>query len=248
MRAARLPNDRDETLDPFYRGRFRFLQGRKGFRFSVDAPLLADFVRTGPEDEVLELGTGCGVVAILLSLKPFARLTALEVQEGLADLARRNVALNGLADRIKVVRADLRTWDPGRRFNVVFSNPPYVRGRRGRLAASEEKSVAKHEIMGDIFDIMRATRGFLAERGRACFIYPEKRRKDFEEAVNDQDLAVTRRRPVLPRAGAEPALFLAECGGAPGGGPVLLPPLVLHRPDGRYTAEAEDIFTGRASE
>ena len=246
MRPARPPSEPDETLDPFFRGRFRLYQNRRGYRFSADAPLLADFVETRPGDEVLELGTGCGVVAVLLSLKPFARLTALEVQEDLAGLARRNVELNGLAGRIEVVRADLRAWEPGRRFDVVLSNPPYVRGRRGRLSDSEEKSVAKHEIMGDIFDIMRATRGFLAERGRACFVYPEKRRKDLEDAMNAQGLAVTRRRSVLPRDGAEPCLFLVECGPAPGV-PVLLPPLVLHGPNGRYTAEAEAVFAGRAT-
>ncbi|HEX2694629.1 MAG TPA: methyltransferase [Acidobacteriota bacterium] len=247
MSAARSPNDRDETLDPFYRGRFRILQGRKGYRFSVDAPLLADFVRMRPSDELLELGTGSGVISILLSIKPFARITAVEVQEGLADLARRNVALNGLEARIEIVRADLRTWAPGRRFDVVFSNPPYIRGRGGRLAASEEKSVAKHEIMGDIFDIMRATRAFLKQDGRAYFVYPGKRRKDFEDAVNAQGFGIGALRPVLPREGEEASLFLAVCGPSPGGAEEL-PPLVLYGPDGRYTAEAEAIFSGRTAE
>ena len=180
----------------------------------MDAPLLADFVRTRPSDELLELGTGSGVISILLSIKPFARITALEVQERLADLARRNVALNGLDDRIEIVRADFRAWDPGRRFDVVFSNPPYIRGRRGRLAADEEKSVAKHEIMGDIFDIMRATRAFLKADGRAYFVYPGKRRKDFEDAVSAQDFGIGALRPVLSREGEEASLFLAMCGPA----------------------------------
>ncbi len=247
MSAARSPNDRDETLDPFYHGRFRILQGRKGYRFSVDAPLLADFVRTHRSDELLELGTGSGVISILLSIKPFARITAVEVQEGLADLARRNVALNGLEDRIEVVRADFRTWNPGRRFDVVFANPPYIRGGAGRLSASAEKSVAKHEINGDIFDIMRATRAFLKGDGRAYFVYPEKRRKDFEDAVNAQGFGIGAVRPVLPREGEEASLFLATCGPAPWD-TVLLPPLVLYGPDGRYTSDAEAIFSGRTAE
>lgn len=247
MSAPRPPNDRDETLDPFYHGRFRILQGRKGYRFSVDAPLLADFVRTRPSDEILELGTGSGVISILLSIKPFARLTAVEVQEGLADLARRNVALNGLEARVEVVRADFRTWDPGRRFDVVFANPPYIRGRAGRLSASEEKSLAKHEINADIFDIMTATRAFLKGDGRAYFVYPGKRRKDFEDAVNAQGFGIGALRPVLSREGEEATLFLAMCGPCLAGAPDL-PPLVLYGPDGRYTTEAEAIFSGRTSE
>jgi tRNA1(Val) A37 N6-methylase TrmN6 len=247
MSGPTLPNDRGETLDPFYRGRFRFFQGRKGYRFSVDAPLLADFVRTRPADELLELGTGSGVISILLSIKPFARITALEVQERLAGLARRNVALNGLDDRIEIVRGDFRAWDPGRRFDAVFSNPPYIRGRRGQLAADEEKSVAKHEIMGDINDIMRATRAFLKADGRAYFVYPGKRRKDFEDAVSAQNFGIGALRPVLSREGEEASLFLAMCGPSFGGEPDL-PPLVLYGPDGGYTSEAEAIFSGRTAE
>ena len=246
MSAPNPPNDdRDETLDPFYHGRFRILQGRKGYRFSVDAPLLADFVSTRPADELLEIGTGSGVISILLSIKPFAGITALEVQDGLADMARRNVALNGLEARIEIVRADYRTWDPGRKFDVVFSNPPYVRGR-GRLAENPEKSVAKHEIMGGIDDIMRATRALLKEGGRAYFVYPAKRRKDLEDAVSAQDFTIGALRSVLPREGAEASFILVMCGPGRAGG-AELPPLILYGPDGRYTAEAEAIFAGRTA-
>ncbi|MEK6851454.1 MAG: hypothetical protein AABY30_02825, partial [Candidatus Thermoplasmatota archaeon] len=94
-----------ETLDAFYHGRVRVLQKKKGYRFSVDAPLLAAFIRTRADDEALELGTGSGVISLLLSVKPFRRIVALEIQEGLADLARRNVELNGLGDRVEVVHA-----------------------------------------------------------------------------------------------------------------------------------------------
>ncbi len=128
-----------ETLDTFYRGRIRVLQKKAGYRFSVDAPLLADFIRIGPEDEALELGTGTGIISLLLSVRPFRRIIAIELQEGLADLARRNVELNGLPDRIEIVRADLRTFEPGRRFDLIFSNPPYIRRSTGFLSASAEK-------------------------------------------------------------------------------------------------------------
>ena len=114
----------DETLDAFYHGRVRVLQKKKGYRFSVDAPLLADFIRTRADDEALDLGTGSGIISLLLSVKPFRRIAALEIQAGLADLARRNVEINGLGDRIEVVEGDLRAYEPGRRFDLIFSNPP----------------------------------------------------------------------------------------------------------------------------
>jgi tRNA1Val (adenine37-N6)-methyltransferase len=260
MSASQSPNDRDETLDPFYHGRFRILQRRKGYRFSVDAPLLADFVRTRPSDELLELGTGSGVISILLSIKPFARIMAVEIQEGLADLARRNVALNGLEDRIEVVRADFRTYEPRRRFDLIFSNPPYIRRTRGSLSASAEKSTAKHELHGDIAGILGKTTEWLAPKGRACFVYPEKRRSDFFTAADESGLAVRRLRFVHPRAGEPANLFLVELGlaseikvggsdgeivsGGGGGEPEFMPLLVLFGFDGKYTADAEALFSG----
>ena len=238
--------DRDETLDSFYHGKVRVLQKRKGYRFSVDAPLLADFIRTEPSDEILELGAGSGVISLLLSIKLFRHITALEVQADLADLARRNVALNGLEDRVLIVEADFRSFDPGKTFDVIFSNPPYIRGQGGRLSLSEEKSVAKHEIKCDIYDIMRKTRAFLKEDGRAYFIYPEKRRKDLIDAVNAQDLKLKTLRPIHPREGQEANLFLVECDRVSSKTRVL-PPFILYGRDGEYTAEAEAVFSGRTA-
>jgi len=251
----------DETLDTFFHGRIRVLQKKKGYRFSVDAPLLADFVRTRAGDEALDLGTGSGIISLLLSVKPFRRIVALEIQAGLADLARRNVELNGLGDKIEVVQADLRAFEPSRRFDLIFSNPPYIRKATGFLSRSEEKSAAKHELHGDITDILKKTAEWLEPDGRACFIYPEKRRVDFARAADRHGFRILRFRQVLPRQGEPPNLFLAELGFAGGQGtaagditavaaaggsvPEVMPPLVLFGPDGKYTAEAEVVFSGR---
>ena len=238
-----------ETLDTFYHGRVSVLQKKKGYRFSVDAPLLADFIRIRAGDEALDLGTGSGIISLLLSVKPFRRIVALEIQEGLADLARRNVELNGLGDRIEVVRADLRTYEPGRRFDLIFSNPPYIKRATGFLSRSEEKSAAKHELNGDIEDIMEKTAAWLEPDGRACFIYPEKRRVDFARAANGRGFRILRFRQVLPRSGEPANLFLVELGLAAGAGaaaaePEVMPPLILFSPDRKYTDEAEAVFSG----
>jgi tRNA1Val (adenine37-N6)-methyltransferase len=237
----------DETLDTFYRGRIRVFQKKKGYRFSVDAPLLADFVRTGPRDEILELGTGCGIIPLLLSFKPFRRITALEIQPALADLSRRNVALNGLGDRITILEEDWRTFRPARKYDVVLSNPPYVRGGTGFPSRTAEKNVAKHEVHGDIEDVMAATTELLAPRGRAFFVFPERRRGDFIEAAGGRGLGPRRLRSVLPREDEPANLFLTEMvlSAAPETEEIL-PPLILFGADGRYTAEAELIFAGPA--
>jgi len=233
----------DETLDAFYHGRIRVLQRKKGYRFSVDAPLLADFIRTRADDEALDLGTGSGIISLLLSVKPLKSITALEIQPGLADLARRNVGLNGLGGRIEVVEADLRSYEPGRRFALIFSNPPYIRKATGFLSGSAEKSAAKHELHGEISEIMRKTAEWLAPDGRACFVYPEKRRTDFSRAADARGFRILRFRQVRPRAPEPANLFLVELG-FEAVEPEIMPPLVLFGPDGKYTAEAEAVFAG----
>jgi tRNA1(Val) A37 N6-methylase TrmN6 len=235
-----------ETLDTFYRGRVLVLQKKRGFRFSVDAPLLADFVRTRETDDILDIGTGSGIISLLMSLKPFRRIIALEIQEGLADLARRNVALNGLGKRIDVVHADFRNYAPGRKLDLIVANPPYIRKATGFLSRVTEKSVAKHEIHGDIADMIGKTGDWLKRKGRACFVYPERRREDLVAAAGAQGLRIRRIRFVHPRAGGPANLFLVELGFEAGEGKQeVMPPLVLFAPDGKYTEEAEEIFSGR---
>jgi tRNA1Val (adenine37-N6)-methyltransferase len=243
MRAtAKTPRD-GESLDTFYHGRIRVIQPKKGYRFSVDAPLLADFIRTRPDDEALELGSGSGIISLLLSVKPFRKITALEIQPGLAELARRNVEINGLGGRIEIMTADWRTFEPGRTYDLIFSNPPYIKHATGFLSASAEKSAAKHELHGGIEEIMGTTAAWLAPEGRACFVYPERRRADFARAGDRRGFHIRRFRQVRARAGEAPNLFLAELGFA-AVEPEIMPPLVLYGPDGKCTPAAESVFAG----
>ncbi len=235
----------DETLDTFYHGRILVLQKRKGYRFSIDAPLLADFVRTRSTDRCLELGTGCGIISLLLSIKPFSHITGVEIQTSLVDLARRNVCLNHLEDRISLIHADLRRFHTDHKFDVVFSNPPYIRARTGHLSASSEKSIAKHEIKCDILDIMHKTAELLKKRGRAYFIFTAKRKQEFAQAVKKSGLAIRVMRFVFSRPGSQPNFFLTECGFSMAVEKVL-PPLVLFDGKGNYMPEVQDIFAGRS--
>ncbi len=237
-----------ESLDTFHRGRVRLFQKKRGYRFSVDAPLLADFIRTRKADDILEVGTGSGIIALLVAAggRPFRHITALEVQAGLAALARRNAALNGLEGRIEVVRADYREYEPGRRFDLVFSNPPYIPRAGGYLSRVSERSIARHELRGGIADLLRKTAEWLEPGGRACFVFPERRRRDLLTAAAANGLRVRRWRQVKPRVGEPPNLFLVEMGFASEEGRATkLPALVLFRRDGSYAAEAEAIFAGR---
>jgi len=236
-----------ETLDAFYRGRIRLIQPKKGYRFATDAPLLAAFAELGPEDEICELGTGNGVVAVLLGFRPFRRLTAVEIQPRLADMAQRNVAGNGLSGRIEVVEADLRTWRPGRRFDAVVSNPPYHDKKAGFPCPDPEKAIAKHEVTCDIMELMQAVSALLKASGRAFFVYPAAREADFRRAAGENGLKPARIRRICPREGEKPNHFLAELrfAAAFAGEETVLPPLVLHpQAGGEFLPEAAAMLEG----
>lgn len=245
MKPISSPKGMDETLDTFYHGRILVLQKKKGYRFSIDAPLLADFVQTKRTDRCLELGTGCGIISLLLSIKPFSHITAVEIQASLVDQARRNVRLNHLEDRISLIHADLRRFHTDHKFDVVFSNPPYIKVQAGHLSASSEKSIAKHELKCDILDIMYKTAELLKKRGRAYFIFTAKRRQEFEQAVKKNGLAIKVVRFVFSRHGSQPNFFLTECGFSRVAEKVL-PPLILFDAQGNYMPEVRDIFAGRS--
>jgi tRNA1Val (adenine37-N6)-methyltransferase len=245
MKTINPPKSKDETLDTFYHGRILVLQKKKGYRFSIDAPMLADFIQTKSTDKCLELGTGCGIISLLLSIKPFSHITGVEIQASLVDLARRNVCLNHLEDRISLIHADLRRFHTDYKFDVVFSNPPYIKARAGHLSASSEKSIAKHELKCDILDIMHKTTELLKRRGRAYFIFTAKRKQEFVQAVKESGLAIKVIRFVIPRHGSQPNFFLTECGFLRVVEKIL-PPLVLFDAEGNYRPEVQDIFAGRS--
>jgi len=236
--------DEDLTRDSFYHGKIHILQPLRGYRFSVDSPLLADFIQTKRSDDLLEMGTGNGIISLLLSIKSFRSITAIEIQNSLVLLAKKNVAMNHLEKKIHIVCADLRTFQASKKFDVVFSNPPYIRKNKGNLSSLEEKSIAKHELKCNIFDIMQRTSEFLKQTGRAYFIFPMKRKEEFNKAADSARLRIHSTRPVCSTGGSESNLFLCalDCTSE---SPIQLPSLVLFDEKGNHTPEAEAIFSGR---
>ncbi len=167
------------SSDSLFGGRVLVYQEEKGYRFSIDAVLLAGLTRAMPGDRVADLGTGCAVVLLIMAYRRRGeRFLGIEIQEELAELAQENVDANGFQDRIEILRMDFR--DVAARlepesFDLVVSNPPYRRLKTGRINPIKQKAVARHELAGSVRDVFGAARYLLPKGGRLAVIYPAAR-------------------------------------------------------------------------
>jgi tRNA1Val (adenine37-N6)-methyltransferase len=225
-------------------------QAPDGYRFALDAFLLADFVPAASADPLIDLGTGCGVVALLLARRfPPARLVGLELQRSLVVLAQQNVAGNGLAHRIGIVQGDIcqvpSLFAPGA-FGTVVCNPPYRAVGHGRLNPNAEKAIARHELAVTLPQLVQAAQHLLCRRGRLVMVYHPSRLSELCAQLETARLRLRHLRLVHATAQAPASIVLVEaiCHGRDA--LTVLPPLWVYETAGSYTAEMQAIFQGRA--
>jgi len=222
----------DETLDTFFNGKLKVLQKKRGYRFSIDAILLSQFIKIRKNEKAIDLGTGCGILPLLLCHTTKAHpFVAVEIQRGLAELAKKNVLLNRLGHRISILHQDFRdlkhTFAPGS-FDVVFSNPPYRKHRTGRINPVMEKAIARHEIKGTIEDLISIASYLLSSKGRCYLIYPTSRVVDLLLILRGQRLEPKRLQLVYPRLNEGAKFILIESVKASGVELKIMEPLILH--------------------
>jgi tRNA1Val (adenine37-N6)-methyltransferase len=161
----------DETVDEY--DKLKVIQKADGFRFSLDAVVLAEFATVKKGDKVIDLGAGNGIISLIIASKA-EHITAVEIQPEMADLAVRNVILNGLGNKIKVVEDDLtlaKEHFPSGQFDVVITNPPYRIVGSGRLNPNDLKAIARHELKCTLDDVLRVSFHLLKERGRLAIVH-----------------------------------------------------------------------------
>jgi tRNA1Val (adenine37-N6)-methyltransferase len=237
----------DETLDRPLNGRLKIIQKRTGYRYSIDAILVAHFCRLREGDHVIDLGTGHGILPLLLTAKGLAsQITGAEIQEELVNMARRNIAMNHMEDRITLIHCDVRnlaTCLGAFSFDVAITNPPYRGIQNGRLNPDPQKAVARHEIHGSLKDMAHAATALLRPKGRFYVVYPASRTVDMLLTLRESGLEPKRLQVVHSRAGERARLVMAE---ATRGGQrelEILTPLFVYDRRGQYTKEMAEIYT-----
>ena len=201
-----------ETVDTFLNGRLQIIQSQKGYRFSVDALLLADFVITGDEDIVVDLGAGCGIISLFLAVqKEPGFIVGLELQDELVSQARRNVTLNGLEEKVAIIQGDLRHLPLSPGFaDIVVCNPPYRTAQSGRINPDVGKAIARHEIAVSLDAVLAASKALLKRKGRLALIYPANRMAEIFTKMRRERLEPKRLQIIFPDSTSEAKLALIE--------------------------------------
>lgn len=220
-----------ERLDDLQLNGLELIQNPDKFCFGIDAVLLSDFARVKPGERLLDLGTGNGIIPVLLSAKTDAgHLTGLEIQDDIAEMARRSIAHNHLEERIDIVTGDIKEaaeiFKPAF-FDVITTNPPYMLADHGLRNPDDAKAIARHEVMCSLDDILRESMRLLQDKGRFYMVHRPFRLTEILIKMNYYKIEPKRIQFVHPYIDREPSMVLVE--GVRGAKPrvKIEPPIIL---------------------
>ncbi len=240
------------TRDSLFDGRVICYQPVHGYRFSIDAILLAHFPQIKKGEKILDLGTGCGIIALILCYRyPYRKIaiTGIEIQSDLCQLADRNSSENCFTDQFQVIHGDIRTIrtiEKPEQYSLVISNPPFYNSGRGRLSKNVEKSLARHQFQTTCEDFVSAASFCAGNRCRVVMIYPADQICQIMRAFDKHALAVKKLRFIYSFADdVKPAKLVLLEGVKNGGqGTTILPVCSIYREPGndQYSAEVDSFY------
>lgn len=236
----------DERLDDLQYNGLRLIQKKRGFCFGVDAVLLSHFAQVAAGSRVVDLGTGTGIIAVLLAAKKRTKeMVGLEIQAEIAEMARRSVDLNGLGDRVKIVQGDIKEAVKlfgASSFDAAVSNPPYMGKGGGLLNPADTKAVSRHEILCTLDDVVSAAARLLRPGGKFSMVHRPQRLADIIFSMRMNGIEPKLLRMVHPSPGKKPNLLLIS--GTRDGNPELRvqEPLYIYDEHGNYTKEIDEIY------
>jgi tRNA1Val (adenine37-N6)-methyltransferase len=239
----------DEKIDDLQYKGLKLIQKKDGFRFGIDAVLLTYFAQAPKNSTVIDLGTGTGIIAILLAAKKEpSRVVGLEIQPQMAEMAERSVIMNGLGGRVEIVRGDIKDAVKlfgAASFDVVVTNPPYMEKGGGLLNKTDAKAISRHEILCTLEDVVSSASRLLRQGGKFFMVHRPHRLADIIYHMRNSGIEAKQLRLVYPAPGRKPNLLLI--GGAKNGNPELkvLEPLFIYDGQGNYSEEIDVIYGRR---
>lgn len=236
----------DYELCELFGGRLKIYQQRVGYRFSVDSVLLGSFARVRASGRVADLGTGSGILPVILSREQkVEEIIGVEVQDDLAELAKKNIIFNNCEKQVKIICKDIREVKSqfiAGSINTVISNPPFYPAQSGRLNPESQKAISRHELHGSLSDFIDIASYLLKQSGRFITIYASSRIIDLVDEMRKVHIEPKTLQFIHPKTNQPANLVLLEGIKGAGTEAKILPPLVLYGPDDEYTREVQEIF------
>ena len=235
-----------ERVDDLQRNGYCIIQDPERFCFGMDAVLLAHFAKAKPGEQVLDLGTGTGIIPILMEAgTEGGHFTGLEIQEESADMARRSVSYNHLEEKVDIVTGDIKDASKifgASSFHAITTNPPYMIGTHGENSPCMAKAIARHEVLCTLDDILRESARLLKPKGRFYMVHRPFRLAEIISKMVEYKIEPKRIRLVYPYIDKEPNMVLIE--GLRGGKSRMTvePPLIVYKEPGMYTDEIYEIY------
>ena len=236
----------NERVDDLQRNGLKIIQKTDGFCFGMDAVLLSGFAHVKRGEKVLDMGTGTGIIPLLLSAKTEGKhFTALEIQEEIAKMAARSVAMNHLEEKIEIVNGDIKEASQifgAASFDVVTTNPPYMNDAHGLKNPTEVKAISRHEVLCTLEDVVREGAKVLKSGGRMYMVHRPHRLIEIITAMKQYKMEPKRMCMVHPFKDKEANMVLIEA--VKGGGSWLKmeAPIIVYKEPGVYTDEIYDIY------
>ena len=232
----------NERLDDLQRNGLKIIQKTDGFCFGMDAVLLSGFAAVKPGERVLDLGTGTGIIPLLLSAKTKGdHFTGLEIQTEIMKMAQRSVALNGLEKKIDIIQGDIKEASRifgAASFDVVTSNPPYMNDAHGLKNPGDVKAISRHEVLCTLEDVVREGTKALKPGGRFYMVHRPHRLAEMRQ----YKLEPKRMKFVHPFADKDANMVLIEAVRGGGAWLKLEPPVIVYKEPGVYTDEIYEIY------
>jgi len=234
-----------ERVDDLLIGNLKIIQNESEFCFSLDAILLAHFATVKQGASVVDLGTGTGVIALLLTTRGASHVTGLEFSQSMAKMATRSVMLNRLEDKVEIIQGDLckvKELLPAGEYDLVVSNPPYRPVGGGLISPNDRVAMAKHEVTATLQDVINAGKHLVKTRGRFAMVHLPERMSEILVSMSQAGLEPKRLQLVYSAMDKKPKMLLIEGIRAGKPGLEVLPPLCVYKPDGSYSDEIQKYY------
>lgn len=237
----------NERIDDLQFKGLKIIQNKEHFCFGLDAVLLARFSMPKNKDSIIDLGTGTGIIPIMVSgLCSSDNIVGVEIQDCMCELAGRNIALNALEERVKIIKQDIKeisnTFEKDS-FSLVITNPPYIKEGNGIVNDFSQKAISRHEVLCNLDDVCKASGYLLKDGGRLCMVYKPERMIECFDTMRKYSIEPKKAQLIYPKADKIPSAVLIE--GVKGGNPGfrVLRPILVMNDNGEYTCQVESIYS-----